>query len=104
MSIGDKCRNVKVKYKSLAFNPGCQFPLLGELLKNTLLGDILGGPGVKDLPANAGDTDLIIGPGRSHMPRDSEACAPQLLKLASLEPLLCNKRSHNNKSVHCKEE
>ena len=43
---------------------------------------------VKNLPANAGDTDLIIGPGRSHVPWDNEACAPQALTPASPEPSL----------------
>ena len=28
-----------------------------------------GGPAVKNLPDNAGDTGSIPGPGRSHMPR-----------------------------------
>ena len=32
-------------------------------------GDFPGGAVVKNLPANAGDTGLIPGPGRSHMPR-----------------------------------
>ena len=33
----------------------------------------------KNLPANAGDTDLIPGPGRSHMPtcHNYSACAPE---------------------------
>ena len=30
--------------------------------------DFLGGPVVKNLPAKAGDTGSIPGPGRSHMP------------------------------------
>ena len=30
-----------------------------------------GGTGVKNLPANARDTGLISGPGRSHMPRSN---------------------------------
>jgi len=30
-------------------------------------GDFPGGPGVKNLPANAGDRDSIPGPGGSHM-------------------------------------
>ena len=30
-----------------------------------------GGTVVKSLPANAGDTDLSRGPGRSHMPRSN---------------------------------
>ena len=34
-------------------------------------GDFPGDPVVKNLPANAGDTDLIPGLGRSHMPRNS---------------------------------
>ena len=61
---------------------------------------------VKNLPANAGDTGSIPGPGRSHMPRSNEAHMPQLLSLCSraytpqllkparLEPMLRNKRSH----------
>ena len=43
----------------------------------------LGGSVVKNLPATAGDTDLIPDPGKSYMPRSSEACAPQLLSLCS---------------------
>ena len=31
-----------------------------------------GGPLVKNLPANAGDTGSILGPGRYHMPRASK--------------------------------
>ena len=33
--------------------------------------DFPGGVVVKNLPANAGDTDLSPGPGRSHMPRSN---------------------------------
>ena len=33
--------------------------------------DFPGGPGVKNLPANAGDMSLIPSPGRLHMPRAS---------------------------------
>ena len=36
---------------------------------------------VKNPPANAGDTGLSPGPGRSHMPQSNEARAPQLLSL-----------------------
>ena len=32
-------------------------------------GDFPAGPVVKNLPANAGDADSILGPGRYHMPR-----------------------------------
>ena len=33
--------------------------------------DFPGGVLVKNLPVNAGDTGLIPGPGRSHMPRSN---------------------------------
>ena len=42
-----------------------------------------GGTVVKNLPANAGDKGSSPGPGSSHMPRNNEACAPQLLSLRS---------------------
>ena len=45
--------------------------------------DFPGGAVVKNLPANAGDTGLSPGPGRSHMPRSNKARAPQLLSLRS---------------------
>ena len=45
--------------------------------------DFPGGPVVKNLPANAGDTGLSPGPGRSHMPQSNQARAPQLLSLCS---------------------
>ena len=40
------------------------------LLKNQY-GDFPGGGVVKNLPANAGDTGLSPGPGRSHMPQSN---------------------------------
>ena len=78
----------------------------------------------KNLPANAGDTGLIPGPGRSHMQRSNQARVPQLLSLRSrahepqlLSPrattteacasraLLCNKSSHHSeKPMRRKEE
>ena len=33
--------------------------------------DFLGGAVVKNLPANAGNTGLILGPGRFHMPQSN---------------------------------
>ena len=42
-----------------------------------------GGAVVKNPPANAGDTGLSPGLGRSHMPRSNKARAPQLLSLRS---------------------
>ena len=60
---------------------------------------------VKNPPAKAGDTGSSPGPGRSHMPRSNKAHAPQLLKLACLEPVLCNKRSpRNEKPAHRNED
>ena len=50
-------------------------------VKNKSSGDFPGGAVVKNLPANAGDTDSIPGPGRSHMPR-IRPCA------TTTEPLL----------------
>ena len=47
------------------------------------LWDLPGGAVVKNLPANAGDTGSIPGPGRSHVPWSNEAHAPQLLSLCS---------------------
>ena len=75
---------------------------------------------VKNPPANAGDTGLSPGPGRSHMPQGTKperqkywagaleptshnywAHVPQLLKPAHLEPVLRNKRRHcNEKPAH----
>ena len=40
-----------------------------------------GGAVVENLPANAGDTGSSPGLGRSHMPRSSWDCEPQLLSL-----------------------
>ena len=72
---------------------------------------------VKNPSANAGDTGLIPGLGRSHMLWINKAHAPQLLSLRSralkpqllkpvcLEPVLHNKKSHHNeKPTHCNEE
>ena len=44
-------------------------------------GDFFGGPVVKILHASAGNTGLIPGPGRCHMPRGNQAHGPQLLSL-----------------------
>ena len=52
---------------------------------------------VKNPPGNAGDTGSSPGPGRSHMPWSSYACAPQLLSLCSRahEPQLLKPMCHN---------
>ena len=43
-------------------------------------GDFSGGPEVTGLPANAGDTGSIPGPGGFHMWRSNSACESQLLR------------------------
>ena len=52
----------------------------GPYQKKEVLG-FSGGAVVENLPANAGDTGLSPGLGRSHVPRSSWACEPQLLSL-----------------------
>ena len=72
---------------------------------------------VEDPPVKAGDTDLIPGPGRPHMPQNNQACVPQPPSLCSgawepqlLNPecpraLLRNKRiATNEKPAHHNEE
>ena len=49
--------------------------------------DSAGGPVVKNLPANAGDTGSVPDPGRYHMPWGNEAHAPQLESSSSLPRL-----------------
>ena len=44
---------------------------------------VSGGAVVKNPPANAGNTGLILHLGRSHMLRTGWACEPQLLSLCS---------------------
>ena len=48
------------------------------LLKIKPSGGFPGGPVVKSVPCNAGDTGLIPGPGRSHVPGSNEPHAPHL--------------------------
>ena len=49
------------------------------------LRDFPGGPVVKNLPANVGDTGSNPGPGRFHMSQGNKAHLPQLVKAASLD-------------------
>ena len=67
-----------------------------------------GGAVDKNLPAHAGDTDSIPGPGRVHMLQSNQAQVPQLLSLSSrtrkqqlrrlsaLNSALHSKRSQHN--------
>ena len=64
----------------------------------------LGSPGgavVKNPPANAGDTGLSPGLGRSHMPWSNWARAPQLLSLraTTTEPVRLEPVLHNEKPL-----
>ena len=43
-----------------------------------------GGLMVKNLPANTGDTGLIPGPGRFHVPQSNKAHATQLLSSCAI--------------------
>ena len=71
-----------------------------------------GGTVDKNLPAKAGDTGSIPGPGRFHMPCRATKPMPQPLSLCSrdwepqlLKPICLNKRSHRKeKPAHCYEE
>ena len=64
-----------------------------------------GGAVVKNLPANAGDTGLSPGLGRSHMPRSNWAREPQLLSLRVWKPVLHNGRGRNSeRPAHRDEE
>ena len=58
--------------KGLSFLSLCRICVKSYLLtlKNTVL-DFPGGTVVKNPPANAGDTGLSPGPGRSHMPQNN---------------------------------
>ena len=61
--------------------------------------DFPGDTVARNLPASAGDTGMIPGPGRFHMPHGATkpmqheywAHALQLLKPLHLEPVLCNR-------------
>ena len=52
-----------------------------RMLYQNLMEGFPGGAVVENLPANAGDTGLSPGLGRSHMPRNNWAREPQLLSL-----------------------
>ena len=52
------------------------FKLRKFILKFKKVGGFLGGSVVKTLPANAGETGSIPGPGRCEMLQSNEACAP----------------------------
>ena len=53
------------------------------IFKNLCFLGLLGGPVVKNLPANAGDTGSTSGPRRSHVPRGNYTRALQLHSCAA---------------------
>ena len=59
------------------------FRTLSSLILSMFFLGFPGGAVVKNLPANAGDTGLSPGPGRSHMLWSNQARVPQLLSLHS---------------------
>ncbi|XDA71644.1 hypothetical protein R6Z07F_001989 [Ovis aries] len=59
-----------------------------------------GGPKESNLSANAGDMSSTPSLGRLHLPRGKEAWEPQLLKPERLDPVLCDKRSHNREKLN----
>ena len=67
--------------------------------------DFPGGSEVQNLPANAGDTGSIPGPGRSHMPWSKQACVPQLLSQCSRaqEPPLLSPQAATTKETCSRE-
>ena len=46
--------------------------------------DFPGGPEVKNMPDNAGDTGLTLSPGRCHAPQSNSAYEPRLLSPQAL--------------------
>ena len=74
--------------------------------------DFLSGTVDKNLPANSGDTGLIFGLGRFHMPQATKARVAQLMSpcIATTEahmPRVCalpQEKPHNEKPGHCNKE
>ena len=60
-----------------------RYTISDKLANKEKVMDFPGGAVLKNPPANAGDTGSIPGPGRSHMPWNNQAHAPQLLSLHS---------------------
>ena len=56
--------------------------------------DFPSGPVVRNVPANAGDTGSILGPGGPHVLWGSYARVLQLRSPWALGPVLCDRRGH----------
>ena len=69
--------------------------------KNEEWWDFPGGPVVKDLPASAGDTGSISGPGMIPYAAEQLSLCAATTGARALEPMLCNKESLcNEKPAH----
>ena len=66
-STHQELRNKSYVWRNITYDRGGITGLGVEFSLNEV--NFLGGPVVKSLPVNAGDTGLIPGPGRSHVPR-----------------------------------
>ena len=56
---------------------------------------------VKNLPANAGGTGLIAGPGRFHMLWGNEPKCYNYWGPCALEPVFHERSHHNENPAHC---
>ena len=73
---------------------------MNEILSKRSFLDFPNSLEVKNLCVNAGDTGLIPGPGRFHMPWDNEAHVPQLLSPGTLEPCSPTREATPMRSPH----
>jgi len=71
-------------------------------IKNIIRKDFPSGPVVKNLPANAGDMGSIPGPGNSLMLQSDMPMCHNYWSPHTLQPRLCNKRSHHNEKPKTK--
>ena len=99
-SSGGKCQGRQSDWKETAILANyCWKLAFTDATKHTK--DFPGVSVVKKPPVNAGNTSSIPGPVRSHMPRATKPVHYNHWSPHTLEPVLCNKRSHHNeKPVH----
>ena len=72
-----------------------------KILKELGISDFTGGPVVENPPCNAGDADLIPGPGRFPHAREQLGLFAITTEPKHLDLILHNKRSHcNEKPAH----
>ena len=71
-----------------------------KILNKMLTRDFSGGTVDKNLPASAGDTGLIPGPGESHTPRSNYGHALQLLSLSTYSLCFTTRETTALRSLH----